>query len=251
MRASLSIRGAAAAGLVTLAVLFGAAPQANAEDVTIEVWSHEADEPAKVAFRELARQELREEPPRHEGQDHVVREESAGRRAEDRAARGQGSRRLLCRARPDRVHHRRLHRSARRSGELEQYRAVGAQGLDAQRQDVWHSAGGLHRRALLQQGHVEEARRRAAGERAIHAGAIPRPGQESARCRDDARSRRALATARIRAPTSRWRRCCASSVRTTTETVHRQAVVRGSARRRVFSSGSRSWWMPAPIRRTS
>ena len=54
MRASLSIRGAAAAGLVTLAVLFGAAPQANAEDVTIEVWSHEADEPAKVAFRELA-----------------------------------------------------------------------------------------------------------------------------------------------------------------------------------------------------
>ena len=42
MRASLSIRGAAAAGLVTLAVSFGAAPQANAEDVTIEVWSHEA-----------------------------------------------------------------------------------------------------------------------------------------------------------------------------------------------------------------
>src|SRR5204863_2768462 len=53
MHAFLSMRGAAAAGLVTLAILFGA-PKAIAQDVTLEVWSHEADEPAKVAFRELA-----------------------------------------------------------------------------------------------------------------------------------------------------------------------------------------------------
>jgi ABC-type glycerol-3-phosphate transport system substrate-binding protein len=53
MHASLSMRGVAAAGLVTLAILFGA-PRASAQDVTLEVWSHEADEPAKVAFRELA-----------------------------------------------------------------------------------------------------------------------------------------------------------------------------------------------------
>src|SRR6266481_8094880 len=54
MNASLSMRGVAAAGLVTLAVLFGAVPNAGAQGVTLEVWSHEADEPAKVAFRELA-----------------------------------------------------------------------------------------------------------------------------------------------------------------------------------------------------
>ncbi len=54
MHASLSTRGVAVAALVALASLFGAAPKASAEDVTIEVWSHEADEPAKVAFRELA-----------------------------------------------------------------------------------------------------------------------------------------------------------------------------------------------------
>src|SRR6185437_6712628 len=42
--------------LATAAVLaaFGWAPKALAEDVTLTVWSHEADEPAKVAFREMA-----------------------------------------------------------------------------------------------------------------------------------------------------------------------------------------------------
>jgi multiple sugar transport system substrate-binding protein len=41
---------------VALALGIGAAlaPAARAEDVTLQVWSHEADEPAKVAFRELA-----------------------------------------------------------------------------------------------------------------------------------------------------------------------------------------------------
>src|SRR5262247_3102993 len=54
MRACFAMRCAAILGLVTLAVLTGAVSSAAAQDVTIEVWSHEADEPAKVAFRELA-----------------------------------------------------------------------------------------------------------------------------------------------------------------------------------------------------
>ena len=63
MHASLSMRGVVAAGLVTLAVLFGAAPKASAEDAMIEVWSHEADEPAKVAFRELAAKNFEKSHP--------------------------------------------------------------------------------------------------------------------------------------------------------------------------------------------
>src|SRR5437899_11381601 len=62
MHAFLSMRGVAAAGLVTLAILFGA-PKAIAQDVTLEVWSHEADEPAKVAFRELAARNLEKSHP--------------------------------------------------------------------------------------------------------------------------------------------------------------------------------------------
>ena len=36
---------------------------ASAEDVTVEVWTHEADEPAKVAFRELAAKNLEKSHP--------------------------------------------------------------------------------------------------------------------------------------------------------------------------------------------
>ena len=50
----------AVAGLVTMAILSGAMPKRIAQDVTLEVWSHEADEPAKVAFRELAALKSRE-----------------------------------------------------------------------------------------------------------------------------------------------------------------------------------------------
>ena len=91
MLACFATRYVAAVGLITFAVLFGAVPKASAQDVTLEVWSHEADEPAKVAFRELAAQKSREEPSRRQGQDHVVREESSVRGAQDRAAGGQGS----------------------------------------------------------------------------------------------------------------------------------------------------------------
>src|SRR5438445_5388465 len=41
--------------VVVMAVAFGGAmSKATAEDVTLTVWSHEADELGKVAFRELA-----------------------------------------------------------------------------------------------------------------------------------------------------------------------------------------------------
>src|SRR2546427_4030455 len=89
---------------------------------------------------------------RRQGQDHVVREKSSVCGAEDRAARGQGARCFLSRARPGGIYQCGLYRPARRSGELEQHRAVGAQSLDPQRQDLRHSARGLYGRALLQQG---------------------------------------------------------------------------------------------------
>jgi multiple sugar transport system substrate-binding protein len=63
MHACFATRYVAVVGLVTFAVLFGAVPQASAQDVTLEVWSHEADEPAKVAFRELAARNLEKSHP--------------------------------------------------------------------------------------------------------------------------------------------------------------------------------------------
>jgi multiple sugar transport system substrate-binding protein len=58
MHACFGKRFSAAMALVALAALGGAVTKANAQDVTLEVWSHEADEPAKVAFRELAARTL-------------------------------------------------------------------------------------------------------------------------------------------------------------------------------------------------
>jgi len=57
------MRSLAAVGMVTFAVLLGAVTKASAQDVTLEVWSHEADEPAKVAFRELAARNLEKSHP--------------------------------------------------------------------------------------------------------------------------------------------------------------------------------------------
>jgi multiple sugar transport system substrate-binding protein len=63
MYACFGKRCVAAMALVTLAVLGGAVTRAGAQDVTLEVWSHEADEPAKVAFRELAARNLEKSRP--------------------------------------------------------------------------------------------------------------------------------------------------------------------------------------------
>lgn len=49
--------------LMAGALLLGAASAAKAEDVTLEVWTHEADEAAKVAFRELAARNLEKANP--------------------------------------------------------------------------------------------------------------------------------------------------------------------------------------------
>ncbi len=56
-------RYAAVAALAVAAVLCTTAPSARAEDVTLTVWSHEADEDAKVAFRELAARNLEKAHP--------------------------------------------------------------------------------------------------------------------------------------------------------------------------------------------
>src|SRR2546425_12204284 len=63
MHACFAMRSLAAVSMVTFAVLLGAVTKASAQDVTLEVWSHEADEPAKVAFRELAARNLEKSHP--------------------------------------------------------------------------------------------------------------------------------------------------------------------------------------------
>src|SRR4051794_23967591 len=52
MRGNSGRLAAMAALVIGLSLGFGL--KAKAEDVTLTVWSHEADEPAKVAFREMA-----------------------------------------------------------------------------------------------------------------------------------------------------------------------------------------------------
>jgi multiple sugar transport system substrate-binding protein len=58
----MTMRALAVAGLVALAALM-VAPATRAQETTLEVWSHEADEPAKVAFRELAARNLEKKHP--------------------------------------------------------------------------------------------------------------------------------------------------------------------------------------------
>jgi multiple sugar transport system substrate-binding protein len=61
MHARFAPHHVATIALFSFAVLLAAA--ARAEDVTLEVWTHEADEPAKVAFRELAARNLEKSHP--------------------------------------------------------------------------------------------------------------------------------------------------------------------------------------------
>src|ERR1700730_14591059 len=51
------------AALMAAALVTAAPPLAKAEDVTLNVWTHEADEDAKVAFRELAARNLEKAHP--------------------------------------------------------------------------------------------------------------------------------------------------------------------------------------------
>ncbi len=63
MANSFAWNGAAAAVLMGLALAVPAPHGARAEDVTLNVWSHEADEDAKVAYRELAAKNLEKAHP--------------------------------------------------------------------------------------------------------------------------------------------------------------------------------------------
>src|SRR5713101_8614615 len=63
MANSFAWNGAAAAVLMGLALGVPAPHGARAEDVTLNVWSHEADEDAKVAYRELAAKNLEKAHP--------------------------------------------------------------------------------------------------------------------------------------------------------------------------------------------
>src|SRR3954447_17797310 len=64
MKACFAMWRVAAASLTMFALWIGAAGTVGAQGVTtLEVWSHEADEPAKVAFRELAARNLEKSRP--------------------------------------------------------------------------------------------------------------------------------------------------------------------------------------------
>jgi multiple sugar transport system substrate-binding protein len=54
---------ARAVGAATLVIAAAAMPKAHAEDVTITIWSHEADEPAKVEFRNGVAADLEKQHP--------------------------------------------------------------------------------------------------------------------------------------------------------------------------------------------
>src|SRR5215470_6978002 len=56
-----AMKGLFACAALALAVVIGSA--AKAEDITLTVWSHEADEPAKVALREQAARNLEAKHP--------------------------------------------------------------------------------------------------------------------------------------------------------------------------------------------
>src|SRR5438270_9024832 len=63
MKACFALGRVIALGMAAFAIAIGAVPTAAAQGVTLEVWSHEADEPAKVAFRELAARNLEKSRP--------------------------------------------------------------------------------------------------------------------------------------------------------------------------------------------
>ena len=63
MMTGLTRRYLVAAALMMAVAFGGAMSKATAEDVTLTVWSHEADELGKVAFRELAARNLEKSHP--------------------------------------------------------------------------------------------------------------------------------------------------------------------------------------------
>ena len=63
MGLAVAIRRACFGAILSVLANGGLIPSVHAEDVTITVWSHEADEPAKVAFRDKAARDLEQSHP--------------------------------------------------------------------------------------------------------------------------------------------------------------------------------------------
>lgn len=63
MGLAVAIRRACFGAILSVLANGGLIPTVHAEDVTITVWSHEADEPAKVAFRDKAARDLEQSHP--------------------------------------------------------------------------------------------------------------------------------------------------------------------------------------------
>ena len=101
--------------LAAVVLAVGLVSAARAEDVTITVWSHEADEPAKVALREQAAKNFEKSHPGAQVKITWYEKNGLNTALRDGAAGGPGAGRLLCRARPGRIHHQRLYRPARRA----------------------------------------------------------------------------------------------------------------------------------------
>ena len=161
---------------------------------------------AEANLRGRGDQAVRGEEPRHQDQADLVREDRALRRPQDGAAGQSGARHLLRRAGPGRVHGERL--PARSLGaQLGGRRAVGEGGLDLSGQALRPAAGGLDRRALLQQEDHGGPRRERAGEPAALARRLPRHGQEGEGQEHHADGARRRRPALSRRPSSCTRRC--------------------------------------------
>ena len=100
--------GGALAGVFALGAVLPAAAQ-----TTITIWSHEADEPAKVAWREKAARNFEAKNP--DVKVKITWYDKPALNAALRTAlqRRPGPRHLLRRAGPDRVHHQRVRHAAR------------------------------------------------------------------------------------------------------------------------------------------
>ncbi len=71
-----TIRGATvrwwAVGVLVIALGFSTSASVSAGEITLTMWSHEASEPAKVAWREMAARTFESEESRSESQNHLV-----------------------------------------------------------------------------------------------------------------------------------------------------------------------------------
>ena len=208
---------------------------AQAEDVTITVWSHEADEPAKVAFREQAAARTWRRPiPASTSRSPGTRRTRLYAALKTALPAGQGP--DVFYLEPDQTEYitngyivplddlvdwsNDLRLGARRSGPMT------ARPGACRRRPIPTSS--TTTRTCWTKLGVD-----AAGQRPVHPGAVPRPGEEGARRRHhaDRPGRRRPALSRRLHPAAR--RCCASSAPTITascSTASSRSRIRASSR---------------------